>query len=163
MKQKNKGALRERRREFFINNSLYLFLIAAIVAIVIYDPRFLSVPSLVNILSLSAANLPLALGIAGAIILSGTDLSAGRAVGLIACVSASLLQTSGYPNKMFPALQTLPLWAVILLALGSEYLGQVILQYGGEKYSCHNAILLGIHTFACNLIHVEDSDVEGRL
>ena len=61
------------------------------------------------------------------------------------------------------AINTTATQAVILLALGSEYLGQVILQYGGEKYSCHNAILLGIHTFACNLIHVEDSDVEGRL
>jgi methyl-galactoside transport system permease protein len=65
-----------RRKEFFINNSLYFFLVAAIIGIVIYDPRFLSTASVVNILSLSAANLPLALGIAGAIILSGTDLSA---------------------------------------------------------------------------------------
>ncbi|MBO5221172.1 MAG: beta-methylgalactoside transporter [Clostridia bacterium] len=108
---------RLRRKEFFINNSLYIFLIAAIVGIVIYDPRFLSVPSVVNILSLSAANLPLALGIAGAIILSGTDLSAGRAVGLVACVSASLLQMSGYPNKMFPELGALSLPVVLLIAL----------------------------------------------
>lgn len=108
---------RLRRKEFFINNSLYIFLIAAIVGIVIYDPRFLSVPSVVNILSLSAANLPLALGIAGAIILSGTDLSAGRAVGLVACVSASLLQMRGYPNKMFPELGALSLPVVLLIAL----------------------------------------------
>lgn len=148
MKQKNKGALRERRREFFINNSLYLFLIAAIVAIVIYDPRFLSVPSLVNILSLSAANLPLALGIAGAIILSGTDLSAGRAVGLIACVSASLLQTSGYPNKMFPALQTLPLWAVILLALAMGGLIGLINGFCVAKFRLHPFIV----TLATQLI-----------
>ena len=55
---------RRKRNEFLIDNSLYFFLTAAIVGIVIYDPRFLSVPSLVNILSLSAANLPIALGIA---------------------------------------------------------------------------------------------------
>lgn len=110
-----------RRKEFLINNSLYIFLIAAIGGIVLYDPRFLSVASVVNILSLSAANLPLALGIAGAIILSGTDLSAGRSVGLVACVSASLLQISGYPNKMFPDLEPLPLVAVlgIVLAMGA--------------------------------------------
>ena len=62
---------RQRRKEFLIDNSLYFFLIGAVIGIVIYDPRFLSVPSLVNILSLSAANLPIALGIAGCIILTG--------------------------------------------------------------------------------------------
>lgn len=71
-------------KEFLINNSLYIFLLAAIVAIEIYNPVFLSIPSIVNIISLSAANLPIALGIAGCIILTGTDLSAGRIVGLVA-------------------------------------------------------------------------------
>ena len=109
------------RREFFINNSLYIFLIAAIVAIQFISPNFLSGPSIVNIISLSAANLPIALGIAGAIILTGTDLSAGRIVGLVACVSASLLQATGYPNKMFPNLPTLSLILVfgICIAIGA--------------------------------------------
>lgn len=69
-------------KEFLINNSLYIFMIAAIIIIGFSTPKFLSVPSIVNIISLSAANLPIALGIAGCIILTGTDLSAGRIVGL---------------------------------------------------------------------------------
>ena len=89
--------------ELLINNSLYIFLVAAIILIQCMNPRFLSWPSIVNIVSLSAANLPIALGIAGAIILTGTDLSAGRIVGLVACVSAALLQITGYAGKMFPA------------------------------------------------------------
>lgn len=104
-------------KEFLINNSLYMFLFLAIIAIQIISPRFLSVPSIVNIISLSAANLPIALGIAGTIILTGTDLSAGRIVGLVACVSASLLQASGYANKMFPNMDTSPLLLVLLLAI----------------------------------------------
>ena len=103
------------RKEFFINNSLYIFLFLAIVAIEIISPMFLSVPSIINIISLSAANLPIALGIAGCIILTGTDLSAGRIVGLVACVSASLLQTTGYANKMFPDLATMPVFLVLLI------------------------------------------------
>ena len=67
--------------EFFIDNSLYIFLIAAIIGIAVYNPNFVSMKSIINIVSLSAANLPIALGIAGAIILTGTDLSAGRVVG----------------------------------------------------------------------------------
>ena len=106
------------RREFFINNSLYIFLVAAIIGIQFISPHFLSGPSIVNIISLSAANLPIALGIAGAIILTGTDLSAGRIVGLVACVSASLLQATGYQNKMFPNLPTLSLFLVFLICIG---------------------------------------------
>ena len=52
-------------------------------------PSFISLSSIVNIISLTAAKLPIALGIAGCIVLTGTDISAGRAVGLTACISAS--------------------------------------------------------------------------
>ena len=105
------------RKEFLINNSLYIFLVLAIIVIQIIEPMFLSSRSIVNIISLSAANLPIALGIAGTIILTGTDLSAGRVVGLVACVAASLLQTTGYANKMFPDLATMPVFLVLFIAL----------------------------------------------
>ena len=111
---------REKRRrltEFAINNSLYFLLIIAIIYIGIKSPRFLSVPSLINIISLSAAGLPIALGIAGCIILTGTDLSAGRIVGLTACIAAALLQAFDYGNKMFPGLATFPVWAVLLIVM----------------------------------------------
>lgn len=111
---------REKRRrisELVINNSLYILLIAAVIYIGIRSPKFLSVPSLINILSLSAAGLPIALGIAGCIILTGTDLSAGRIVGLTACIAASLLQASDYGNKMFPALAAFPVWVVLLIVI----------------------------------------------
>ncbi len=103
--------------EFLINNSLYIFMIIAIIAIAIANPMFLSTASIINIISLSAANLPIALGIAGCIILTGTDLSAGRIVGVIACVAASLLQSGGYANKMFPMLDTMPVAGVFLIVL----------------------------------------------
>ena len=107
-------------KDFVTKNLLYLLLFAAIVGIAVYDPRFLSLSSVVNIISLSAANLPIALGIAGCIILMGTDLSAGRIVGVTACIAASLLQSSEYGGKMFPALRTLPLPLVlgIVIAIG---------------------------------------------
>ncbi len=105
-------------KEILTDNSLYIFLGAAIVLIEILNPRFLSLPSIVNIISLSAANLPIALGIAGCIILRGTDLSAGRIVGLCACVSASLLQSLTYAGRMFPNLGEIPLWVVFLISVG---------------------------------------------
>ena len=50
--------------------------------------------------------------------LTGTDLSAGRIVGLTACISASLLQNAAnVANKMWPQIGTLPIWVVIPAAM----------------------------------------------
>ena len=128
-------------KEFLINNSLYIFLIAAVIVIQILRPHFLSAASVVNIISLSAANLPIAIGIAGAIILTGTDLSAGRIVGLVACVCASLLQATGYTGKMFPSLSALPLPFVLLIALGIGALIGAINGFCTAKFNLHPFIV----------------------
>lgn len=130
-----------RLKEFLINNSLYIFLIAAVIVIGFLRPNFLSAASIVNIISLSAANLPIALGIAGAIILSGTDLSAGRIVGVVACVSASLLQASGYAGKVFPNLATLPIPVVLLIALGLGAIVGLINGFCTAKFQLHPFIV----------------------
>ena len=114
----------------------------------IYDPRFLSISSIINILSLSAANLPIALGIAGCIILTGTDLSAGRIVGVTACVAASLLQASGYANKMFPNLPTLPIIVVFLIVIAIGALVGFINGFCTAKFKLHPFIV----TLATQLI-----------
>ena len=80
-------------KESLINNALYILLFIAIIYTYVQNHRFLSTSSIINIISLSAANIPIACGIAGCIVLTGTDLSAGRVVGLTACISASLLQS----------------------------------------------------------------------
>ena len=100
-----------------LDNAMLIAIFLAIIVIAIMRPRFLSASSIINILSLTAAKLPIALGIGGAIVLSGTDISAGRAVGLTACVSAALLQSTGYANKMFPSLATLPIPVVIIAVM----------------------------------------------
>jgi len=135
-------------KEFFINNLLYILLIAAIVGIQIYDSRFLSLSSIINIISLSAANLPIALGIAGCIILTGTDLSAGRIVGLTACVAASLLQASGYAAKMFPTLATFPVWTVLLIVIAIGGVVGFVNGFCTAKFNLHPFIV----TLATQLI-----------
>ncbi len=101
-------------RDFFFDHAMLILLSLAIVVIAIISPRFISTASIVNIISLTAAKLPIALGIGGAIVLSGTDISAGRIVGLTACIGASMLQMSTYANKMFPNMGTLPVVIVII-------------------------------------------------
>jgi methyl-galactoside transport system permease protein len=104
--------------DILFNNAMYIVIILAIIFIAIRVPAFVSLPSIVNIISLTAARLPIALGVAGCIVLAGTDISAGRAVGLAACISGSLLTTA---NKVFPgmAVQPLPLVILIVLVVGA--------------------------------------------
>ncbi len=104
-------------KEGIINNALYILLFIAIIYTFTQNSKFLSINSIMNIISLSAANIPIACGIAGTIVLTGTDLSAGRVVGLTACVSASLLQATSYATKMFPSLPTLPIPLVIIIVI----------------------------------------------
>jgi methyl-galactoside transport system permease protein len=104
--------------DILFNNAMYIVIILAIIFIAIRVPTFVSLSSIVNIISLTAAKLPIALGVAGCIVLAGTDISAGRAVGLAACISGSLLTTA---NKVFPGMgvQPLPLVILIVLAVGA--------------------------------------------
>ncbi len=99
-----------------LNNAIYILLIIFVVFTATRNSNFLMPSSLVNIVSLAASSLPTALGIAGCIVLTGTDLSAGRVVGLTAAISAALLQSATWANKMFDTLPEMPI-PVVLLAV----------------------------------------------
>ena len=100
-----------------LNNALIIIMLLVAAYVAVTQPSFLAPNSLINLLSLTAAYLPVALGIAGCIVLTGTDLSAGRAVGITACVAASLLQATDAANKMWPNIGTLPIPLVILIVV----------------------------------------------
>ena len=141
-----------------MNSALYILMIIAVIVIQINNPRFLGPASLVNILSQTAAYLPAALGIAGCIVLTGTDLSAGRAVGLTACISASLLQKADSATKMWPEIGTMNIFVVILIALA---LGALIGAFNGffvAKFKLHPFIVtLGTQLilYTCLLLYVQ--------
>ncbi len=100
-----------------LNNAMFIMITLAVIIIAIMKPRFLSTASVINIISLTAAKLPIALGIGGAIVLTGTDISAGRSVGLTACIAASLLQSATYASKIFPGIDPLPIPVVIIAVM----------------------------------------------
>ena len=100
-----------------LNNAMYIIIAAAVIFIAVRVPAFLSLSSIINVVSLTAAKLPIALGVGGCIVLSGTDISAGRVVGHTACIAAALLQATDYVNKLFPNLETVPVWAAFLAAI----------------------------------------------
>jgi len=124
-----------------LNNAMFIMITLAIVIIAILKPRFLSAASIVNIISLTAARLPIALGIAGAIVLTGTDISAGRAVGLTACISASLLQSAGYASKIFPSLDPVPIPLVIAAVVATGAVIGLVNGFFVAKFKLHPFIV----------------------
>ena len=75
-----------------LNNALYILMAVFVIYTASVRPNFLTLGSLANLLTQVAAYLPMALGIAGCIVLTGTDLSAGRVAGLTAAVAGVMLQ-----------------------------------------------------------------------
>lgn len=94
---------------------IYVVLLVLLAIIIFQDPTFLSLMNLSNILTQSSVRIIIALGVAGLIVTQGTDLSAGRQVGLAAVVAATLLQSMENANKVFPTLDTVPIPLVILV------------------------------------------------
>ena len=108
---------RKALKDFSLQYAIYLVFLALVIAITIKAPSFLSLQNFRNILSMSATRIIIAMGVGGILITGGTDLSAGRQVGLAAVVSASLLQFMSYPRRMYPTLPELPIWIPILIAI----------------------------------------------
>ncbi|WP_409291421.1 galactose/methyl galactoside ABC transporter permease MglC [Peribacillus sp. SCS-26] len=105
--------------KWLVDNVIYVVLVLLVIGIVAASPDFLSVTNFVNILSQSSSRIIIALGVAGILITAGTDLSAGRLVGLAAVISASLLQSADYAYKMYPNLAELPLIVPLLIAMAA--------------------------------------------
>ena len=111
--------------DFLIKNAIYIIILILVAYVQHYSitrgfaNRFISLGPMIDIINRASAGMFLALGVGGIIVLTGTDLSAGRIMGLTACVAASLLQNSIdiFPAKMFPNLQAPPLLVVLLLVM----------------------------------------------
>lgn len=78
------------------------FVLLILLRIIMQDSSFLSLRNFSNILTQSSVRLIIALGVAGLLVTQGTDLSAGRQVGLAAVISATLLQAMDNINRGFP-------------------------------------------------------------
>jgi methyl-galactoside transport system permease protein len=112
-------ARRKALKDFSLQYAIYLVFLALVIGISIKAPAFLSLQNFRNILSMSATRIIIAMGVGGILITGGTDLSAGRQVGLAAVVSASLLQFMSYPRRMYPNIPELPIWIPILIAIAA--------------------------------------------
>jgi methyl-galactoside transport system permease protein len=104
-------------REFSLKYAIYIVFVILVGIIALLDSSFISIENFRNILSISATRIIIALGVSGILISGGTDLSAGRQVGLASVISASLLQAVDYARRMYPDLPQLPVFVPILIAM----------------------------------------------
>ena len=87
------GETVKKTKNFLINGGIYIVLLLLFILIIMKDSSFLSFRNLINILQQSSVKMIIALGIAGIIVTQGTDLSAGRQIGIAGLISATLLQS----------------------------------------------------------------------
>ena len=154
----------QRVGDLILNNALIIIMVIAVIYIAIVNPNFLKAASIINIISQTCAYLPVALGVGGCIVLTGTDLSAGRIVGLTACISASLLQAVDAASKMWVDLTPPPVILVLILAM---VIGAAIGAFNGffvAKFKLHPFIVtlatqLIIYTFL--LLYVKAGNNNG--
>ncbi|MGT2910206.1 galactose/methyl galactoside ABC transporter permease MglC [Streptococcus cameli] len=103
--------------EFLTKNSMYIVVIAMILYTGLTRDNFFTVGNAGNIMANTSVRFIIALGISGCLIIRGTDLSAGRIVGLTAIVTATLVQRPDFVGKFFPNLPDVPIFVALLAAL----------------------------------------------
>lgn len=126
---------------WLLDHAMIIIILLMVIYIQVQRPAFLATASIVNIIQLTATRLPIALGIAGAIILTGTDLSAGRVVGLGAFVSAILLQKADLANRFLMGMGPWPVVIVLLVVLAVGAVIGLVNGFCVAKFKLHPFIV----------------------
>ena len=113
-------------RDFLLKNGLYIAIIIIFIALCIITPivkggvQLLTVNNILNILQQASPRMFLALGVAGLILLAGTDLSIGRMVGMGMTAATLVMHKGVNTGSVFGVtfdLTGLPVLVRVLLAL----------------------------------------------
>ncbi len=104
-------------KDFLINNAVIIIMFVLVIYTGITKPNFLTTNNLLNIMANMSYRLVIALGIAGCVITSGCDLSAGRMIGLSACIAGTLLQKLEYSGKFFKDMPPLNPFVVMVIVM----------------------------------------------
>ena len=104
-------------KDTLINNGIVLLLAVLVVYVSINVPAFRSFANLKNLAINAAPRVIVALGVSGCLITKGTDLSAGRMVGLAGCLAGIMLQKPDAPGKIWPNFPQLNVFLVLLICM----------------------------------------------
>jgi len=114
--------------DFLINNGVIIVMVILVIYTSITSKNFLTANNFMNILANMSYRLVIALGIAGCVITAGCDLSAGRMIGLAACIAGTLMQKIDYSGKfeLFKDMDPLnPFLALLIVMLITGFFGAI--------------------------------------
>ena len=114
LKQHNAGT---KAWDVIKGNPIAVILVLAAIVVGCVVDNFFSWGNLSNLLSNTAVRFLIALGVSGCLITKGTDLSAGRQVGLAACIAGVLCQRGDYTGRMWKSVPEMNIFLVLLIVL----------------------------------------------
>ena len=101
-------------KKFMSNNAIIILIVILAILTGFTTKNFFTITNFKNLVVNVSPRFIIACGVSGCLITKGTDLSAGRAVGLAACLSAMMLQSLDYSARMFSWMPDIP-WPVALV------------------------------------------------
>ncbi len=102
---------------FLSSNAIIILIVLLAIGVGIFTENFFSIRNLKNLVINVSPRFIIACGVSGCLITKGTDLSAGRMVGLSACLAALMLQRVDYASRMLPWLPDIPVVGGLLAVL----------------------------------------------
>ncbi len=151
----------QKLKDMLLKYALYIILLLLLVVTVAIKPIFLlrRQPDLHPEAGFHEGGI-LAYGVAGIIILAGTDLSVGRVLGLCAAVAASMLQSVTFASRYYPSItEPLPLILPFLVCVAIAVIISAFNGFGMAKLHMHPFIVtLGTQLISYGLccIYIEN-------
>ena len=104
-------------KNFLSNNAIIILVIVLALGVGLKTNNFFTIKNVRNLIINMSPRFIIACGVSGCLITKGTDLSAGRQVGLAACLSAMLLQSVDYSARVLTGLPDIPVAAGLIIVL----------------------------------------------
>ena len=99
------------------SNPIVVMLVIVAIIVGFTKDNFFSWKNFGNLMSNTAVRFLIALGVSGCLITKGTDLSAGRQVGLAACLAGILIQKGDYSGKLWKMVPEMNMFLVLLIVV----------------------------------------------
>ena len=103
--------------KFMSDNAIILLVLALALFTGLTQDNFFKIRNFSNLFINMSPRFIIACGVSGCLITKGTDLSAGRQVGLAACLSAMMLQDITYAARMLPWFPDIPWWVALVIVM----------------------------------------------
>ncbi len=104
-------------KNFLSNNAIIILIFILALFVGFVADNFWTSNNFKNLVVNVSPRFIIACGVSGCLITKGTDLSAGRQVGLAACLAAMMLQSVDYAARALPWIPDLPWFAALLIVI----------------------------------------------